>query len=190
MKIDATSGLIKPAKFCQSPNYDERPDGQEISLLVIHNISLPPGDFENNNVKDFFTNQLNPNKHRYFKEIAHLKVSAHLFISRMGQVWQFVPFTKRAWHAGKSSYKGLENCNHYSIGIELEGTDELPYTPSQYQQLAAVSIAILEEYPKITLDRIVGHCDIAPLRKTDPGPSFDWPYYQRLLKNMLVEKQS
>lgn len=185
MKIDASTGLIEGACYQPSPNFDERPIGQEIDLLVIHNISLPPGEFEGNYVQAFFSNQLRQDDHAYFKEIAHLKVSSHLFIRRDGEIWQFVPFTKRAWHAGQSFFAGRENCNHFSIGIELEGTDSIPYTPAQYYRLAQVTSLLMQHYP-ITLDRIVGHCEIAPERKTDPGPSFDWQHYKKLVCELLV----
>lgn len=162
--------------YCE--NYDERPDENDISLLVIHNISLPPGKFITQNIIDFFQNKLNEKKHIFFKEIRNLKVSAHCLITRSGKIIQFVPFNKRAWHAGQSSFEKRSGCNDYSIGIELEGTDEIPYTDEQYNSLVEVSIAIMEQYPLITLDRITGHEFIAPERKTDPGVSFDWFRYK------------
>ena len=157
-----------------SPNYDQRPDPTDISLLVIHCISLPPGEFGNPYINQLFCNFLNPDDHAYFKEIHQLTVSAHLLIKRDGSCVQYVPFDKRAWHAGKSSYEGRERCNDFSIGIELEGTESIAYTEAQYVQLAAVIDTLLTTYPKLSKQRITGHCDIAPGRKTDPGASFDW----------------
>ncbi len=183
MKIDA-KGLLSSATYTPSPNFDERPH-QEIDLLVIHNISLPPGEFAGGFVQDFFLNKLDINHHPYFKSLAQLKVSSHLFIRREGEIFQFVPFAKRAWHAGKSLYKGRENCNNFSIGIELEGTDTMPYTEQQYHQLAQTTCALMCTYPKITHDNIVGHSDIAPTRKSDPGPAFDWSYYKKLVCELM-----
>lgn len=185
MNLDDKKGILSQAQYYPSPNFDERPVNEEIDLLVIHNISLPPGEFAGNFVKDFFLNKLDANHHNYFQEIASLKVSSHLYIRRSAEVLQFVPFIKRAWHAGKSSFNGKENCNNYSIGIELEGTDTTPYTEVQYQKLAQVTCIIMRQYPKITLARIVGHSDIAPTRKTDPGPSFDWQHYKKLVSNLI-----
>jgi AmpD protein len=161
-----------------APNFDDRPDPADISLLVIHCISLPPGEFGNHYIDQLFCNQLDPGEHPYFKEVYRLRVSAHLLIKRDGACVQYVPFDKRAWHAGKSAYEGRERCNDFSIGIELEGTESVGYTDRQYEQLAAVIRALLEAYPKLSKQRLTGHSDIAPGRKTDPGASFDW---QRLL---------
>lgn len=157
-----------------SPNYDERPDPADISLLVIHCISLPPGEFDNPYIDQLFCNLLNPDAHPYFKVIHQLNVSAHLLIKRDGSCIQYVPFDKRAWHAGPSSYKGREHCNDFSIGIELEGTELIAYTDEQYKQLETVIDTLLDTYPKLSRQRISGHSDIAPGRKTDPGASFDW----------------
>jgi N-acetyl-anhydromuramoyl-L-alanine amidase len=157
-----------------SPNFDGRIDAQDISLLVIHCISLPPGQFNNDSIDQLFCNQLNPDQHPYFKEIYQLTVSAHVLIKRSGEIVQYVAFDKRAWHAGKSEYKGRERCNDFSIGIELEGTEDTAYTDQQYSQLAAVIELLLQTYPRLSKRRITGHSDIAPGRKTDPGPSFDW----------------
>ncbi len=165
----------------KSPNFDNR-TSDEVSLLVIHNISLPPNKFGGDWISDFFLNQLDISADPAFQEIATLQVSAHFLIRREGQIIQFVALNKRAWHAGVSSFKGREACNDYSIGIELEGTDEIPYTPIQYQQLAVLTQQIMTLYPEIIPQRIVGHCDIAPQRKTDPGQSFDWTHYFTLLK--------
>ena len=157
-----------------SPNFDERADPSDISLLVIHCISLPPGEFGNHYIDRLFCNQLDPDEHPYFKEIHQLTVSAHLLIKRSGETVQYVPFDKRAWHAGKSVYEGRERCNDFSIGIELEGTEFVEYTDEQYTQLAAVVADLLLTYPGLSKQRITGHSDIAPGRKTDPGDSFDW----------------
>lgn len=162
--------FLESAKYVASPNYDERPDG-EISLLVIHNISLPPNEFNNDYIKDFFTNQLDCNEHPYFQTLVSVKVSAHLLIKRDGSIIQFVPFDKRAWHAGQSNFKGRENCNDFSIGIELEGSGDIEYTDKQYKALND-SIKALKLHHPIT--NIVGHSDVAPGRKTDPGAAFDW----------------
>lgn len=162
------------AKQIPSPNYDDRPNPVDISLLVIHCISLPPGEFDNPYINQLFCNVLDPDAHPYFKEIYQLTVSAHLLIKRDGSCVQYVPFNKRAWHAGKSSYQGKERCNDFSIGIELEGTESIPYTEAQYIQLAEVIDSLLKAYPNLSKQQITGHSDIAPGRKNDPGASFDW----------------
>jgi AmpD protein len=162
------------AKQIPSPNYDDRPNPVDISLLVIHCISLPPGEFDNPYINQLFCNVLDPDAHPYFKEIYQLTVSAHLLIKRDGSCVQFVPFNKRAWHAGKSNYEGKERCNDFSIGIELEGTESIPYTEAQYIQLAEVIDSLLKAYPNLSKQQITGHSDIAPGRKNDPGASFDW----------------
>jgi AmpD protein len=184
--IKHTPGIIDgwfiEAEQCLSPNFNQRPENTKINLLVIHNISLPPGEFGGGYVQQFFQNKLDTCLHPYFETIAKLKVSAHLFIERDGKVTQFVPFDARAWHAGSSSFAGVANCNDYSIGIELEGTDDIPYTDAQYVALEKVSRQLLLTYPKLTLERITGHSDIAPGRKTDPGPSFDWQRYRNALR--------
>lgn len=165
-----------------SPNCNQRPAGSEIDLLVIHGISLPAGQFGSNSVEQLFTNCLDCSAHSGFEDLDGLQVSSHLFIDRHGKTTQFVPLDMRAWHAGVSEYCGRSGCNDFSIGIELEGTDELPYTEQQYQQLANLINVISNLYPGITPDRMVGHSDIAPGRKTDPGPSFDWAYFRQLLE--------
>ena len=174
MRLDRQTGLLQGARQCPSPNYNARPDPEDISLLVIHGISLPPGQFGSEDIDRFFTNCLDPGKHPYFAGICQLQVSAHLLIRRDGQVVQYVPFRERAWHAGESAFEGRANCNDYSIGIELEGTDELPYEAIQYEQLQTVIRLLQQAYPAISRERIVGHCHIAPGRKTDPGEAFDW----------------
>jgi AmpD protein len=174
LKLDTDSGWLAPVRRVLSPNHDERPVGADISLMVIHGISLPPGRFGGDAVERLFCNRLSPDAHPYFREIAALRVSAHLFIRRNGSVIQFVPLFRRAWHAGVSSFEGRERCNDFSIGIELEGTDEVPYTGRQYRRLAATARCLMRQFPLMTASRIVGHSDIAPGRKTDPGPAFDW----------------
>lgn len=167
---------ISHTEYC-----DDRPDAEDVSVLVIHNISLPAGEFGTPYVHDLFMNCLNCDAHPEFESLKGLKVSAHYFINRRGQIREYVPRVKRAWHAGKSSYHGRENVNDFSIGIELEGTDLEPYTSAQYNALADLTLDIMKEYPRITRDRIVGHRDVAPGRKTDPGDSFDWNYFYALL---------
>ncbi|MCX8048722.1 MAG: 1,6-anhydro-N-acetylmuramyl-L-alanine amidase AmpD [Methylohalobius sp.] len=182
-KLTIQGGWLKPCRKLISPNQDERPNG-EISLLVIHAISLPPGEFGGQYIDQLFTNRLDSKAHPYFAEIAELKVSAHLLIDRQGRLTQYVPFHRRAWHAGVSSFQGRERCNDFSIGIELEGTETIPFTDAQYRILAAVTILLLAKYSELSQERIVGHSDIAPGRKTDPGPSFDWKrLYQSLQRH-------
>ncbi|GAB6042734.1 1,6-anhydro-N-acetylmuramyl-L-alanine amidase AmpD [Endothiovibrio diazotrophicus] len=170
-------GWLQGARRVASPNCDERPAGERVSLLVIHNISLPPGEFGGPYIDRLFTNTLDPEDHPFFAEIHALRVSSHLLIRRDGELVQYVPLAARAWHAGTSSFHGRERCNDYSIGIELEGGDEVPYRDAQYARLAEVTAAIRAAYPAITAERITGHADIAPGRKTDPGPAFDWHRY-------------
>ena len=176
-----TSGWLRGALRLPSPNRDRRPAGTRIELLVIHNISLPPGAFGGPGIERLFLNQLDPAEHPYFAELAHLRVSAHLLIRRDGQLVQFVPLHLRAWHAGQSCFQGRERCNDFSIGIELEGADQIPYESAQYQTLTQVTRELQRRYPGITPKRIVGHSDIAPNRKTDPGPAFDWDRFRQLL---------
>ena len=176
MKIE--NHILLPAKQVPSPNFNERPCGCEPELIVVHNISLPPGEFGGHHIETFFQNTLARHEHPYFEEIAAMEVSSHLLIKRDGSVVQFVPFNMRAWHAGQSNYEGRENCNDFSIGIELEGTDTLPFTEAQYKALGELTDFITQHYPRITLGRIVGHNDIAPGRKTDPGVAFDWARYR------------
>lgn len=165
---------------CPSPNFDERPECA-IDTLVIHNISLPPGEFGGCHIDELFTNTLDPAAHPYFTEICDLEVSAHLLISRAAEVTQFVAFNKRAWHAGKSNFNGRERVNDFSIGIELEGTDDVPYEAVQYDCLAQLVRLLAYAYPLISHSGIVGHSDISPGRKSDPGPAFDWPRLHGLL---------
>ena len=164
-----------------SPNADERPPGTAVDLLVIHNISLPPGHFGDGQVQAFFTNRLDPLAHPYFASIADLTVSAHLLIERDGTTTQFVALERRAWHAGQSTFCGRDRCNDFSIGIELEGTDDLPFSDIQYDRLADLTLRIRTLFPSIGDDSIVGHSDVAPGRKTDPGPHFDWDRLHTML---------
>lgn len=164
-------GWLANARREPSPNFDARPVGEEISLLVVHAISLPPGEFGSDDVLALFTNRLDPQRHSFFREIAPLRVSAHFFVRRDGQLIQFVSCNARAWHAGLSCWRGRSRCNDFSIGIELEGCDELPFADAQYEALNALIANLARAYP---LREVVGHRDIAPERKTDPGPCFDW----------------
>lgn len=168
-----------------SPNFNQRPEGGIIDLLVIHSISLPPGEFGGGFIHRLFTNSLDANHHPYFKTIASLRVSAHALIDRNGVVTQYVPFTQRAWHAGESEFQGRKGCNDYSIGIELEGCENVNFTPAQYQALVHVTKVIMGSWPAITRQRIVGHCNIAPGRKTDPGPMFNWEDFYALLEYVV-----
>jgi N-acetyl-anhydromuramoyl-L-alanine amidase len=164
---------------CPSPNSDTRSDPDDVSLLVVHNISLPAGRFGGERVRQLFTNCLDCSSDPAFADLAGVHVSAHLFIERDGSLTQFVPFDQRAWHAGVSAFRGRARCNDYSIGIELEGCDWLPYEDTQYAALTDVVTALLSRYPRLSLDAVVGHQEIAPARKSDPGPLFDW---QRLYR--------
>lgn len=179
--INADTALFMDVLYIPSPNCDARPDSNDINLLVVHGISLPPGQYGGQYIEQLFTNSLNAAEHSYFADIVDLRVSAHLLIRRDGEIIQFVPFSKRAWHAGQSSFAGRERCNDYSIGIELEGTDDDAYTDEQYQILAGVSKALMRYYPAIETSRITGHSDIAPGRKTDPGAAFDWQRFKGLI---------
>ncbi len=183
MQINTKIGLIADISYHRSPNQDQRPKGEEISGIVIHNISLPPGDFGGGWINDLFLNKLDPNAHPYFSDIANVKVSAHLLIRRDGEVIQYVPFDQRAWHAGISSWDGKERCNDFTIGIELEGCDEQNFEPTQYQQLTIIINALCQSYPKLDHQQVKGHQEIAPDRKTDPGACFDW----ELLKQLLID---
>ncbi|WGS85994.1 1,6-anhydro-N-acetylmuramyl-L-alanine amidase AmpD [Methylomonas sp. UP202] len=173
--------LLLCARQVPSPNHDARPNPTDISLVVIHCISLPPGEFGGPHIDRLFCNQLNPDDHPFFAEIQTLRVSAHLLIGREGDITQYVPFNRRAWHAGVSRYRDRERCNDFAIGIELEGTVDNPYTDKQYLSLAATLKALLASYPSLSSERIAGHSDIAPDRKSDPGPFFDWRRLRQLL---------
>jgi len=172
--IKTDDGLIQPAKQCPSPNCDERPGDVVPTLVVIHGISLPPGEFGGDEIEAFFCNALDCSAHPFFEEIRDLRVSSHLLLRRNGSVVQFVPFHMRAWHAGESQFRGVRQCNDFSLGIELEGDDETLYAAEQYEALAAVLRALFGAYPGLSLRRVAGHCDVSPGRKTDPGPVFDW----------------
>ena len=182
MTIQLPKGLLSTARYTASPHCDERPAQEIINMIVVHGISLPPNEFGNNYIEAFFRGELDSAAHPCFNTIAHMKVSAHLLIKRTGEILQFVPFAARAWHAGQSYFQGREHCNDFSIGIELEGTDTLPYESIQYEKLAEVIRLLQQTYPAITRERIVGHSDIAPGRKTDPGPFFDWHFLDCLLE--------
>lgn len=173
-----TDHWLDNARRVASPNHSERPPGRAIDMLVIHNISLPPGEFGGVWIDRLFTNTLDADAHPYFKDIAHLTVSAHVMIDRQGALTQYVPFDKKAWHAGASCFDGEHNCNEFSIGIELEGCDDKNFTDAQYLALAELTRYLRDCYPAITAERVTGHSDIAPGRKTDPGPCFDWQRYR------------
>ncbi len=175
--MTCSQGWLDAVNIVSSPNFNQRPPGAEVSLLVIHNISLPPGEFGTGAVTEFFCNRLDPAAHAYFATIASLRVSAHFFIDRAGAVTQFVSVYDRAWHAGASVFAGVGDCNDYSLGIELEGCDHLAYSDAQYLSLVDLTRRLQGLFPLITRERICGHEHIAPGRKTDPGPAFDWPRY-------------
>jgi N-acetyl-anhydromuramoyl-L-alanine amidase len=181
LRIDVESGLMQGARQIASPNHDSRPSGVEADLIVVHGISLPPGEYGGAWIDRLFTNTLPADVHPYFAEVCSLRVSSHVVVSREGAVTQYVKFSERAWHAGKSIYQGREACNDFSVGIELEGTDTTPYEAVQYSALAEVVAALCAAYPRLSTDRLVGHSDISPGRKTDPGPAFDWPHARRLI---------
>lgn len=183
MQVDRDSGLLSGARQVPSPNHDERPEGAELDLIVIHGISLPPGEYGGPWIDALFTNTLDSAAHPYFAEINQLRVSSHVLIRRDGEVVQYVPFHRRAWHAGLSQYEGRDRCNDFSVGIELEGSDEEPYEFVQYTRLAEVIVALELAYPGLSRQRLVGHSDIAPGRKTDPGPAFQWPRLLALLSS-------
>jgi AmpD protein len=173
MKINPTTGLLDECEQCPSPNKDIRPENTAIDLVVVHSISLPPGQYGGDAIERFFQNQLDKSEHPYFEEIHTLNVSSHVLIKRSGEVVQFVPFHERAWHAGQSNYQGRESCNDFSIGIELEGTDTDSFEEIQYTQLANIISELQANYPAIS-DHITGHSDISPGRKKDPGTGFNW----------------
>lgn len=172
--VDPAQGLLQGVRYLPSPHQDARPDPDEIALVVVHSISLPPGQFGGDAVEHLFLGALDPVSHPSFADLQGVRVSSHLFIRRTGEVIQFVPFQRRAWHAGQSSWQGRDACNDFSIGIELEGSDYVPYDLAQYAALNAVLQALYEAYPRLDRSRVVGHAEIAPGRKTDPGPAFDW----------------
>ncbi|MEK6770487.1 MAG: 1,6-anhydro-N-acetylmuramyl-L-alanine amidase AmpD [Pseudomonadota bacterium] len=181
MMLDRNSGLLIGARQLPSPNVDDRPEGMNPEVLVIHAISLPPGEFGGPGVEQLFGNRLPVEAHPFYREIADLRVSAHFFVRRDGELVQFAPVYRRAWHAGHSFCEGRARVNDFSIGIELEGDDDHPFENAQYDTLAALTRALMAAYPAITRYRVYGHSDIAPGRKTDPGPHFDWPRYRGAL---------
>ena len=180
-EIDAR-GWLKGVRRIPSPNCDDRPAGSTVELIVIHAISLPPGEFGGDGILRLFTNTLDPAVHPYYAQIAGLRVSAHFLVRRSGELIQFVSCARRAWHAGESSWRGRTRCNDFSIGIELEGADDSPYEPVQYRVLAESILTLCDAYPTLSIERVVGHSDIAPGRKTDPGTAFDWPRLRALLR--------
>lgn len=184
--VDTGSGLVQPARQVASPNYDERPTGSSLDLILVHGISLPPDEYGGPHIDQLFLNELPAIGHPYFEKVAGLKVSSHALIRRDGELVQYVPFHHRAWHAGASNYCGRERCNDFSIGIELEGSDEVPYEPIQYRTLAELIAALCRAYPTLSSSRVLGHSDVAPGRKTDPGPAFDWVRLRAILQAIGV----
>jgi AmpD protein len=181
MKLSADGAWVSSARRVLSPNCDDRPEDCEISLIIVHGISLPPGRYGGVWIDDFFTNRLDADAHPYFTEIKDLRVSSHVLIRRDGELVQYVPFTGRAWHAGRSCYRDRRACNDFAIGIELEGQDDDAYEEIQYRRLAELIRLLRDRFKCIGEDDIVGHCDVAPGRKTDPGTAFDWSRLRRLL---------
>jgi N-acetyl-anhydromuramoyl-L-alanine amidase len=181
LRIEPATGLLAGVRQVLSPHFDARPKGIAPELIVIHGISLPAGEFGGPWIDHLFAGDLRPDAHPSFRDTAALRVSAHAVIRRNGSIIQYVPFGMRAWHAGQSQYQGRSGCNDFSIGIELEGTDEIPYTDVQYESLTALVTTLLSTYPTLSAERITGHCDIAPGRKTDPGPAFEWPRWRQML---------
>ena len=181
LQIEPATGLLAGVRQVLSPHFDARPKGMAPDLIVVHGISLPAGEFGGPWIDHLFAGDLRPDAHSSFRDTAGLRVSAHVVIRRDGSIHQYVPFGMRAWHAGQSQYQGRAGCNDFSIGIELEGTDVIPYTDEQYESLAAIVRALLATYPTLCAERITGHSDIAPGRKTDPGPAFDWQRWRRML---------
>ncbi|MCY3541511.1 MAG: 1,6-anhydro-N-acetylmuramyl-L-alanine amidase AmpD [Gammaproteobacteria bacterium] len=197
IKFDASNHLeitedhwLDPVRRIVSPNQDERPVGYDISLLVIHAISLPPGEFGTGEVARLFTNSLDCSAHPSYSSLDGVRVSSHVLIDRKGKSTQFVPFDRRAWHAGESSFDGQKECNNFGIGIELEGTERVPFTEHQYSVLIAIARVLMERYPCIQPHRIVGHNEIAPNRKWDPGPQFDWPMFNDRLFKLGVRQKT
>jgi AmpD protein len=181
LQVDGATGLLVGVRQVLSPHFDARPTGIAPDLIVIHGISLPPGEFGGPWIDRLFTGGLPKDAHPYFRDIAALRVSSHVLVRRTGELVQYVPFGARAWHAGESEYCGRTACNDFSIGIELEGVDDRPYDDAQYAALAALLSALLDAYPTLRREDIVGHSDIAPGRKTDPGPAFDWPRLRKAI---------
>ncbi|NOZ10889.1 MAG: 1,6-anhydro-N-acetylmuramyl-L-alanine amidase AmpD [Gammaproteobacteria bacterium] len=178
LTIDAKTGLVDTVRFMASPNADDRPQGVEVDLLVIHAISLPPEEFGGDDIEALFCNRLDPDAHPYYTGIHQLRVSAHFLIRRDGELLQFVPVQRRAWHAGESSFQGRNRVNDFSIGVELEGSDNTTFTDTQYDTLIVLTRALMTRFPTLAPNRITGHSDIAPGRKTDPGPYFQWDRFR------------
>jgi N-acetyl-anhydromuramoyl-L-alanine amidase len=185
LQIEPATGLLARTRQVLSPHFDARPKGVAPELIVVHGISLPAGEFGGPWIDHLFAGDLRADAHASFSDTAGLRVSAHAVIRRDGAITQYVPFGMRAWHAGQSQYQGRAGCNDFSIGVELEGTDSIPYTDAQYESLAALIQALLATYPTLAAQRITGHSDIAPGRKTDPGPAFDWVR----LRNLLAKRR-
>lgn len=189
LHIEPATGLLAGIRQVLSPHFDARPQGVAPELIVVHGISLPAGEFGGPWIDHLFAGDLPPGAHPSFRDTAALRVSAHAVIRRDGSITQYVPFGMRAWHAGQSQYQGRSACNDFSVGIELEGADTIPYTDAQYESLAALVRALLATYPTLSRERIAGHSDIAPGRKTDPGPAFDWAEFRHLLAEHLQTKE-
>jgi AmpD protein len=188
IRIDPATGLVAGVRQVLSPHFDERPAGTLPVLLIVHGISLPPGEFGGPWIDRLFTGNLPADAHAYFKEIEGLRASAHALIRRDGRIVQYVPFGARAWHAGKSEYRGRAACNDFSIGVELEGAEGIAYTDMQYAALAALTAALLAAYPSLPADAIAGHSDVAPGRKSDPWPVFEWQHFRALLQDLLAAR--
>ncbi len=186
--LTITQGWLLAVEQQKSNFFTLRSFDDQISLLVIHNISLPAGEFGGNHITELFLGKINAEAHPSFADIAQVQVSAHCLIRRDGSIIQYVSFEDKAWHAGVSTFNGINKCNDFSIGIELEGTDDIPYEEAQYQQLAALTVTLQKTYPLISNENIVGHCDIAKGRKTDPGQAFNWPYFHQCLQKLKVSK--
>jgi AmpD protein len=189
LRVEPATGLLAGVRQVLSPHFDARPKDVAPELIVVHGISLPAGEFGGPWIDRLFAGNLPPDAHPSFRETATLRVSAHAVIRRDGAVTQYVPFALRAWHAGHSQYRGRSGCNDFSVGIELEGTDEIPYTEGQYESLAGLVSALLATYPTLSAERITGHSDIAPGRKSDPGPAFEWPRFRQLLAERRQTKR-
>lgn len=190
MEMSIDNGWLTCARRQPSPNRDGRPAGVEPELVIVHGISLPPGEFGGPWIDDLFLNRLDPAVHPYFATLEGLRVSSHVLIRRDGGLVQYVPFHERAWHAGVSCYQGRQACNDFSIGVELEGSDEIPYSDDQYRQLAALILLLRHTYPSLRADALAGHADVAPGRKTDPGPAFEWPRLVALLDDLSTSTQA
>ena len=190
LTIDRGTGLADGATLLLSPNRDARPPAATVDLIVIHGISLPPGGYAGDEVEAFFQNRLDTGRHPYYATIGALRVSAHFYLRRDGRLVQFVPVHERAWHAGLSVYRARDACNDFAVGIELEGSDAEPYDERQYPVLAALIVALRRAYPTLAEDALAGHSDIAPARKTDPGPHFDWERLRRTLADLAAPAQA